>query len=278
MLYEKLLVGVLVLILLAGGLVGWIVLEKKPKKTVKPEQVAAPSKVRLDTLDISTDPEELRDASDEAIAFQNKSHEYDGFAEENTEMNSIEKKVDKGMMFSNATIGMEPDSGLMNFPGTEGFGNDEIARLEIDRKLGNSLASRDSQNIDSLSNQNSIAHDYENWLPDPELCKQHNLSIESAKLVSFSRFGAPRVYRGEKLPTFKQLAEISVTTRNVSAREMSAITQLKRNKQNGKDIVVDDTQSPTVVLTAIRSAQQCSQCHSGSAGEMLGAFTYDMTP
>ncbi len=272
MLYERFLTALVVLVLLAGGVVGWVFLGKKPEEVAKPEPVSAPSQVRLDSFDVTTDEaRRMQDATDEAIAIQNKSLQYDGFAAQNTSMASIENSVDRTPLFDDPMIGLGTDSGVMNFPGTSGFASDSVSRLELNRKLGNSLAAPESQNLRSLSNNKSVAHDYNNWLPKKSVAQDHDLSIETAKLVSFARFGEARVYQGDKLPTFKQLAEISVTTRDVSPRERSALAEIKQ----GKQVVVDDSESPSVVLSAIRATDQCSKCHQVSTGDLIGAFTFE---
>ena len=273
MLHERILIGLVASVLIAGGIIGWLILGKKPEKTAKPEPVLAPSQVKLDELDISSaDTENIQDKSDEAITFQNKSLEYDGFAARNTGMNAIEDSVDRTTLFDEPVIGGTIDSGVMDFSvGT--LGDSEVSRLDLNRKFGNGLAAPETQDLQELSKTSSDVHDYENWIPSSSRAKQNNVSIDTAKLMSFKRFGEPRVYLGSKPPTFKQLAEVAVTTRDATAREQSAMMALKR----GKEIVVDDSESPTVVLTAIRAAEQCSKCHTASEGDLLGAFTYEFT-
>ena len=79
------------------------------------------------------------------------------------------------------------------------------------------------------------------------------------------------VYLSSKLPKMDELQETK--TRPLDAFETTALEALRE----GADLHTGD--GPDVrFLGAIRSTKQCAECHGSKRGDLLGAFTYRLTP
>jgi hypothetical protein len=96
--------------------------------------------------------------------------------------------------------------------------------------------------------------------------------VARLELVSLLRHAGPRVYVSQKLPQMDQLAE--VPHRALDDFERGALPQLRFEK----DIVTEIASERIKMLGSIRAGNDCLQCHGGERGQLLGAFSYELTP
>jgi hypothetical protein len=69
-----------------------------------------------------------------------------------------------------------------------------------------------------------------------------------------------------------QLAD--VPHRPLNEFEASALSQLATQK----DVVFRDDSERVLMLGAVRAGKTCLECHEGTRGILLGAFSYEITP
>jgi hypothetical protein len=105
-----------------------------------------------------------------------------------------------------------------------------------------------------------------------EETRSSHWQVARLELVSLLRHDEPRVYLSNKLPQMDQLAE--VPNRELDEFEASALPQLRFDE----DLVTDITGDRIKMLGSIRAGNDCLQCHRGDRGQLLGAFSYELTP
>lgn len=98
-------------------------------------------------------------------------------------------------------------------------------------------------------------------------------SIDRIELVSLLKFGAPRVYVLDHLPRMDQLSSETAPTRPLNKFENSALKKLRA----AEDIVVAGHEKKVEMLGSLRASNTCLECHNVQRGELLGAFSYQLT-
>src|SRR5262249_24914209 len=81
----------------------------------------------------------------------------------------------------------------------------------------------------------------------------------------------PVVYVTDNLPRMDELR--GAPTRPLDDFEQAGLKALRA----GDDLFIRDRVEGRRVLGAIRSAEQCVDCHGGERGYLLGAFSYTLT-
>jgi hypothetical protein len=92
--------------------------------------------------------------------------------------------------------------------------------------------------------------------------------IIGVELVSLLKHAAPGVYLSKNLPRMDEL--IDAPTRPLDSFETQSLEKLRA----GEEIVVERQRDELRMLGSLRAARQCTECHSVSRGDLLGAFTY----
>jgi hypothetical protein len=74
---------------------------------------------------------------------------------------------------------------------------------------------------------------------------------------------------------FPRMDELSqAATRPLDGFEKEALARLQR----GEDLLVQEAPMQMRMLGSLRAARQCLRCHQVQRGELLGAFSYQMSP
>jgi hypothetical protein len=102
---------------------------------------------------------------------------------------------------------------------------------------------------------------------------EHRWTINRLELVSLLKFDGPRVYVLDHLPRMDQLSGDDVPTRPLDDFESDALTKLRTDD----DVVILNDGDHVRMLGSLRAANQCLDCHSAQRGELLGAFSYDLS-
>jgi hypothetical protein len=92
--------------------------------------------------------------------------------------------------------------------------------------------------------------------------------IQSLDLVSLLKHKEPAAYVSKNLPRMQELRH--APTRPLNAFESSALKSLRQ----GQDIEVESAANRIFMLGAIRAGKPCLECHAGTRGKLLGAFSY----
>jgi hypothetical protein len=92
------------------------------------------------------------------------------------------------------------------------------------------------------------------------------------ELVSILRHEEPCVYIADTLPAMDQLAD--VPHRALDEFESGALPKLDTEK----DVVLTVEERRIRMLGALRAGNTCLECHTGSRGRLLGAFSYEVVP
>jgi hypothetical protein len=108
----------------------------------------------------------------------------------------------------------------------------------------------------------SSATDSQTTLP------RESWKIARLELVSLLKFESPAVYLSKYLPAMGQLDDAE--TRPLTAFEQHALEKLRA----GETLVTSTDSDRIQMLGAVRASRQCLDCHRGSRGTLLGAFSY----
>jgi hypothetical protein len=95
--------------------------------------------------------------------------------------------------------------------------------------------------------------------------------VTRLELVSLLRHADPMVYVSKELPNMQKLAGVS--TRSLTSFEAEALPQLHRDE----DVVISKDLNQIKMLGSLRAGENCLQCHSVRRGELLGAFSYEIS-
>ena len=95
--------------------------------------------------------------------------------------------------------------------------------------------------------------------------------VTRMQLVSLLKNSVPGVYESEHLPNMEEL--VDATTRELNEFEATALKRLNA----GEHLVTNATINRIQMLGSLRADNQCLLCHSVRRGELLGAFTYELT-
>lgn len=103
------------------------------------------------------------------------------------------------------------------------------------------------------------------WIP-----KDRDWSLTRLYLVGLVVHAEPTVYLTDRLPDM-------ATAKDVPKREIDAFEQAGlKALADGDDQFVRGTDENLRMLGSIRATNQCLKCHSGSRGDLLGAFSYHL--
>jgi hypothetical protein len=95
--------------------------------------------------------------------------------------------------------------------------------------------------------------------------------VSRMQLMSLLKHETPGVYRSDRLPKMKELA--NAKTRPLDEFEAAALKRLR----HGEDIVTRSRTNRILMLGSLRAAKRCLDCHDVHRGELLGAFSYELT-
>lgn len=90
-------------------------------------------------------------------------------------------------------------------------------------------------------------------------------------LIGLLKHDKPAVYVSELLPRMDKLKD--APTREVDAFEAEGLRAVRR----GDDLFARGDDKDARMVGAIRSVKQCTECHGGQRGDLLGAFSYRLT-
>ena len=94
--------------------------------------------------------------------------------------------------------------------------------------------------------------------------------VRTLELVGLLMHDDPVVYVSDALPRMDKVREAK--TRRLNTFEEAGLLRL----QEGDDSFFRETGEDILMLGAVRSIDQCVQCHGGERGDLLGAFTYHL--
>jgi hypothetical protein len=95
--------------------------------------------------------------------------------------------------------------------------------------------------------------------------------LQTVDLVGLVVHPKPVAYVSDKLPAMDELREAPL--RDLNAFESAGLKAL----QDGNEIFVREMPDRSLrMLGAIRALKQCVDCHGGSRGDLLGAFSYEL--
>ena len=140
-----------------------------------------------------------------------------------------------------------------------------------------------------------IQHEYQQWAPRlmaGKLPRQFgDWRIVKTELVSLDRFGTPRVFIGDDLPTIDQLKSVQVRTRTPTEQEFAVIKKIEAAGEREIMIVKTDGEvlgrraaprtlvvsaEASFAVTPIVAQESCLKCHDSEVGELLGAFAFTL--
>jgi hypothetical protein len=90
--------------------------------------------------------------------------------------------------------------------------------------------------------------------------------VGKLELVSLLLNKEPVVYLSDRLPRMSELR--GAPTRPLDRFETAGLAALRQ----GEDLHIEGTR----MVGSIRATKQCLECHGGSRGELLGAFSYSL--
>lgn len=95
-----------------------------------------------------------------------------------------------------------------------------------------------------------------------------SLKVRTVELVGLIKHTEPVVYVSDKLPSMKDAR--TAARRPLNAFESAGLQMLEQ----GDDLFVRETAEGIRLLGAVRAVEQCTKCHGGERGDLLGAFSY----
>ncbi len=95
--------------------------------------------------------------------------------------------------------------------------------------------------------------------------------VERVELVGILKHDEPVVYLTRNLPIMEEVRD--APTRKLNSFERESLAALRR----GEDLMVQESPRRPRLFGSIRAVNQCLKCHSVERGELLGAFSYQMS-
>ncbi|MGB7347398.1 MAG: hypothetical protein WBD20_24460 [Pirellulaceae bacterium] len=95
--------------------------------------------------------------------------------------------------------------------------------------------------------------------------------VAKLQLVSLLKYDRPKVYVSEFLPAMTELLNLEM--RELDSFEQKSLQQL----YSGEDLVRETKESDIRMMGSLRATKNCMECHSADRGELLGAFSYQLT-
>ncbi len=126
------------------------------------------------------------------------------------------------------------------------------------RRTKIAVADRELQQI---SSQQIATQSAETWM------------LDFIELVSLDRFDKPVAYVEKELPSMDTIASGDLRTRPLDDFEINAIEKLRE----GAKLLTERRGPELRMVGAILATNDCLACHTGNAGDILGAFTYRFT-
>lgn len=96
-------------------------------------------------------------------------------------------------------------------------------------------------------------------------------AVTRVDLIGLLKHAKPAVYVSDLLPRMDKLKD--APTREVDAFEAEGLRAVRK----GDDLFARGTDKDARMVGAIRSVKQCTECHGGQRGDLLGAFSYRLT-
>ncbi len=96
--------------------------------------------------------------------------------------------------------------------------------------------------------------------------------VNRLELVGILKHDEPVVYLSANFPRMDELRE--APARPLDGFERESLAKLRR----GEDLIVQETPQQMRMLGSIRALHQCLDCHGVQRGELLGAFSYQLSP
>ncbi len=94
--------------------------------------------------------------------------------------------------------------------------------------------------------------------------------VQRIELIGLLKHPGPVVYLSEKLPAMSELQ--NAPTRKLDSFEARALEPIRA----GDDLFATRRGEIARFVGAIRSTKQCVECHGGTRGDLLGAFSYTL--
>lgn len=92
------------------------------------------------------------------------------------------------------------------------------------------------------------------------------------ELISLLKHDTPVAYISEHLPQMDELTD--APTRPLDAFEQASLNKLRSDE----DLAIEETARRIRMVGSLRAAKDCTECHSVRRGDLLGAFSYELTP
>ena len=116
-------------------------------------------------------------------------------------------------------------------------------------------------------------HAFHDGLAVEKTAELESLQLKKLELISLLKFDKPKAYVLDHLPRMDQLSEEDIATRDLTDFELNALDQL-RSEEN---VVIEQNDGVILMMGALRAGTHCLDCHSGSRGKLLGAFSYEFS-
>jgi hypothetical protein len=97
------------------------------------------------------------------------------------------------------------------------------------------------------------------------------LKLRALDLIGLFVRPEPTAYVSANLPRMDELR--AAPARPLTAFESTGLAKLR----SGDDLYAEDVTGGVRLLGAVRAAKQCVACHGGRRGDLLGAFSYELT-
>jgi len=116
-----------------------------------------------------------------------------------------------------------------------------------------------------------LPHAFHDGLEVKKTAKFESLQLQKLELVSLLKFDKPKAYVLDHLPRMDELSKEGITTRELTQFELNALDRLRSDE----NVVIEQGDDGIVMMGSLRSGTHCLECHAGSRGELLGAFSYE---
>jgi hypothetical protein len=101
--------------------------------------------------------------------------------------------------------------------------------------------------------------------------KAGSWKVHTIELVGLLKHEEAVVYLSDELPRMDKLR--TSPTRALNTFESAGLRVL----QEGEDIYIRETPTGLRMVGAVRAIEKCTECHGGERGDLLGAFSYNLS-
>ena len=133
--------------------------------------------------------------------------------------------------------------------------------LSMDVDLRRTKIAVADRELRQISSQQIATQSAETWM------------LDFIELVSLDRFVKPVAYVEKELPSMDEIASGDLRTRPLGDFEINAIEKLRE----GAKLQTERRGHTLRMVGPILATNDCLTCHTGNAGDLLGAFTYQFT-